>query len=116
MDLSTGVEEWTLVSAVDLNNTPLPGLLTPRPAAVIEDSVRNSGWRASAALVFALAEMVYGFWRLARAFAKWRSSWLAKFWRSAWPNGAGPPVSTPPLRNSSMKARIVRCWAILSQV
>jgi hypothetical protein len=48
--------------------------------------------------------------------ARWRSSWLAKFCRSAWLNGAGPPVSTPLARSSSMKLRMVSCWAMVSAV
>jgi hypothetical protein len=44
LDLSTGVAEWTLVSAVDLNNIPFPSLMTPRPAAVVEDVAHWPSW------------------------------------------------------------------------
>jgi hypothetical protein len=45
-----------------------------------------------------------------------RSRLLAKFCRSAWLKEAGPPVSTPPPRSSSRKARMVSICAMLSSV
>lgn len=44
------------------------------------------------------------------------SSWLPKAWRSAWLKAAGPPVSMPALRSSSMKLRMVRRSRIVAGV
>jgi hypothetical protein len=43
-DLSTGVAAWTLVSAVNLNGSPLPGIVTPRTANVIELADKHPAW------------------------------------------------------------------------
>jgi len=44
LDLSTGATPWTLVSAVDLSNSPLPGIVTPRPATIIQPADQNPNW------------------------------------------------------------------------
>lgn len=43
LDLSTGVVDWTLTSAVNLLNQPLP-IPTPRPANVIDAADKSPAW------------------------------------------------------------------------
>jgi len=43
-DLSTGLTEWTLVSAVSLNGAQLPGIVTPRPADLVAAASIPSTW------------------------------------------------------------------------